>query len=249
MANKQIVTVHTAQFLKASKLFLNKQWPDALSKALGKTALQAKHGVQGHMRRVFKLHGGFIPNTVQSYPHFKGNYSKVAGDLRKRGRGTAYVRLRPASEPRRSVGFLLDHELGLYKRPHGRNKNIAIPDRDFRKKGIYTPRGATKARYKPSGLNGQGGGKLPEVDLDVGSSWKNIRGLSKGQSFVIKDDEKRFIVKKGEQKGRFEYEYKLQERAKIPNRMNFDGVVKRIARSKLQKNVAKELATVRIRMK
>lgn len=128
----------------------SKEWPRAMAHYIADMAANADDATTLQTRRIFDLKSEFVPRGIRSTPSTPSQINKVANSLAKYYDGFGAVYLRGASDPKRSLSFMVDHEVGRVRNPL--NKYIVTPGEDMATKAYKSRSGRVVKRWKPKTL-------------------------------------------------------------------------------------------------
>ena len=221
--DKQAVRVDLKEFMDSAKKLGDSEYPRYLAKAFQYLSMRARNEVRHETKSKFKLHTEFIPNSILNTPHTAGQVKAAENSIRQYHDIMSAVFLRPASTPKRDLGFMVPHETGERKVP--RHGMLAIPAGDLENYDYKTSRGSVKSQYKPKNLL---------------KSYNRVGGNTKGHKLSGKSGgaPKPFLLKLGSGKemvvrrqaktsNRLEFLYSLKSSARIDPVWSFEETVKR----------------------
>lgn len=218
---------------KASlKRFEKSQFPFVYAKSLTETAEGARQGVGIQSRRVFQLHGNFIPRNIKKSPAKKS-------DIVNYGLAESAV-----FTGRRLDGWMGLHETGGTKRPSG--KKLALPGAGIKKLSYKTRTGKTKKRYKPATLL-----KRYNESKKIPRTRKVGRGGRKRTPFIIEAKSGKLMIVRRISRKRYPLEilHLFADSSRIDRQWGFEKKVKQVVdfsfRKKFERNMKMALATAR----
>ena len=147
MAYEFKTRVRVDGLIKDLKRLYGKEWPRMLANYIADMASAADDGVTLQTRRVFDLNSEYIPRGIRSTPSTQAQINKVANSLAKYYDGFGAVYLRGSPNPKRSLSFMVDHEVGRTRKPQ--KKYIATPGEDMTGKAFKSQTGKVVKRWKP----------------------------------------------------------------------------------------------------
>lgn len=217
---------------------------EAIVKGIANTAQRARDDVRAVTRREFELHSDWIPGAIRSIPDPDKARAVAAASKSLTGRYrdfTAAVYLNGASDPKKSLGYMVEHETGGIRRPV-KGRSLAVPGRGLERYMFRTSRGAVRKTWKPS--------KLLEYYNQVGPAGKGSKrhGKSRGKPkpFIMQTGRGRMIVRRQNRKTRkVEVLYRFVEHAQIDRRWGFVRTVHTSAFMHLSKDIQRELNKLR----
>lgn len=184
--------------IKDIQRLYGKEWPRTLAGYIGDMAANAEHAAELQTRRKFDLHSEYVPRGIRSTPGTPAQLQKVAKSLEKYYDGFGAVYLRGSPDPKRSLSFMVHHEVGFKRKPHSvwRSANdqrlIATPGEGLKNKSYRTQSGRIKERYKPGTLlkRFESSGSRYEQGTTLTNKYPGRRGPGKarvpGKVFLIR---------------------------------------------------------------
>lgn len=144
-----------------TKLY-GKGWPKMLAHYIADMADDADQAGELRTRQEFDLSSEYIPQGIKSTPSTPAQIKKVEKSLAKYYDGFGAVYLRGSADPKRSLGFMVDHEVGFKRDPQdvwrsAGEKLIATPQDGVKSKSYKTQSGRIRKRWKPGTLLDQFG--------------------------------------------------------------------------------------------
>lgn len=203
---------------------------EAIVKGVAKTAETARDAVRQKTRASFKLRSDYIPQSVRSMPD-PSRAKAIAGATkslmgrRKRFQGAVY--LKGSRSPKKSLAFMLDHELGNVRKPVSGQLAVPVEVKQYRFRGS---RGAVLYRWKPK--------KILEHFNRVGAADKGSKKFGKTRGKPKPFIHKGMIVRlanRGAKK--FEILYSLSGWARLKRRWGFVETAHRSIRTNLSKDI------------
>lgn len=138
-------------FTRSAKKHIGTDWPNAVVDGFSDIAASADEAVTDVTRLRFGLHSEYIPRGIRHYPQTQAQKNAAAKAMKRYGDMNAAVYVRPARDPKKSLGFMVDHEEGEQREPQ--DKWIASPTAEARRMySMRTARGKMKRRFMPSEL-------------------------------------------------------------------------------------------------
>lgn len=213
---------------------------EAIVRGVANTAQRARDEVRAVTKREFELHSDWIPGAIRSIPDPGKTKAVAAASKALMGRHRdfkATVYLRGANDPKKSLGYMVEHETGGIRRS-ARGRSLAAPGRGLEKYMFKTSRGAVRKNWKPA--------KLLEYYNQVGPAGKGSKrhGKTRGKPkpFIMQTARGRMIVRRQNRKTRkIEVLYRFIEHAQIDRRWGFVRTVHTSAYLHLSKDIQREL--------
>jgi len=232
-----LITVDTKEFEKSWGKLSKKAIPEAFVKGVSETAKKANISVIRHTRSVFKLHSDYILKGIKYRPATVSQIKASIGKLKKSYNFHASVYVRGAKTEKRSLSFLVDHELGGTRKPED-GSHIAIPG-DVRRYSYKTARGKVYKRWNPETL-------LEYFNKYGISSRSRKRQRSKPKPFIMKASSGIYIVRNKAKKSRdIEFLYKLQSQVRIQKRWDFIKTVHSNVSMNLFQDINRQIINIR----
>lgn len=194
MAERHVdITIHVDEFKKDLEHLMKGRYPDVTARALGKVAKDARDAAREATKAKYNLHSNYIPNGIKSIPSTHPQYESAANSMRSHGDMSAAVFVRGSMTPERSLDFMVDHETGATRTPHGGGKMIATPATGVKRLSYRTGKGRVKAKYKPAKLLADYARKGPNVKgSDIAQQTKN----TESNFFIMKRGDTVMIAKR-----------------------------------------------------
>ena len=233
---KSAVSVDLRAFNQSLNKLINKEYPDKLARGFATLAEQCRDEVRAETKRKFKLHSPYIPKGVLSIPHSEGQIKSAARSIRRKGDLMAAVLLRPARTPKNDLSFMVSHETGADKRPHG--GDLAVPGRDIKRLGFKTSKGKVKKRWKPAELlkefNRLGGNRK-------GSKLQRKSKSGKTNPYLFEYEQGRTAIVRRIHPAtdKLLFLYHLKDKASIKPRWSFEPTVHTTATRKAKSTITK----------
>lgn len=223
-----------------TKLY-GKGWPKMLAHYIADMADDAEQAGELRTRQEFDLHSEYIPRGIKSTPSTPAQIKKVEKSLSKYYDGFGAVYLRGSSDPKRSLGFMVDHEVGFKRDPQSvwrsanGDKYIAQPAEGIKSKAYRTQTGRIKKRWRPSTLleHFDRSGSRYEHGTTKTNKYPNRSNKARlpGKAFVIKGKSGRPVVARSISRGskssggKLEILYTLHREARINPVWRFEDTV------------------------
>lgn len=144
------VQVDLEAFVRSARQIEKRDWPEAVTNAFSRLADVSARGTRSMTSRKFEMHSDYITRGIKYYPQTETQKARAMQAIQRFGDMSAAVYLRGATDPKKSLEFMADHEYGESR--HAKKKNIAIPTRTLKTKGYRTGRGRVRSRWKPDRL-------------------------------------------------------------------------------------------------
>lgn len=212
---------------------------EAVILGFAKTAQRARDDVRQKTRSAFKLHSDYIPQSVRSIPDPSKAKALAAAAKGLRGKRHTFqgaIYLKGTNNPKKSLAFLVDHEIGTSRRPvHGQ---FAIP-KEVRRYRFRGARGAVLKRWSPR--------KILEYynrvgSADYGSKRHGPSRRGKPKAFILRNQ----IVRRKTNKSReLEILYTFSKQVRIRRRWGFVDTAHRSIRQNLTNDVVTEINRLR----
>jgi hypothetical protein len=145
----EVIRVELDNFVKSAKKHIKGDWPETVARAFSKIASDANSKTIVTTRNKFRLHSEYIPRGIKFYPQTEAQLKISADAMRRFGDMQAAVYLRGARDPKKSLQFMVDHELSEKRKPQ--NKWIAAPTDQMKRQysSFKTSSGKIRKRYQP----------------------------------------------------------------------------------------------------
>lgn len=216
---------------RSLKWLAKSQFPFAYARTLTDTARACKQAVGIQARRVFKLHGEFIPRSIRIQAARKS-------DVVRMGFAEAAV----------FTGHKLDGWIGLQEwggtktpfasRARDKGRSLALPTRDLSKMSYKTKTGRIKKRLKPSTLL---------KNFRGSSSYGKIRVREKGtatkKAFIVRarDGTPMIVRRKTRSQYPLQILYTFEKKGKVKPKWGFVKTCERVANAVIHKKFARHL--------
>lgn len=142
------VDADPAPFHKSMRALYEKHYPEALAMAFSEMAISGLSQARERVRKKYNLHTNWIPENFAAIPVTPEQRAAAEKSLRAHGDMLAAVYLKGAVDPRRSLGFMAEHEDGTTRRP--KKKTIAAPASDYSEKRAKGSRGRPRKEWTPA---------------------------------------------------------------------------------------------------
>jgi hypothetical protein len=229
--------------------------PKAIIAGFAEIADLGRRRVRVRTRSVFKLHSSYILNGIRSIPGVRGSKgAERQAEAALRGLTGKYhdfqaaVFLRGSNSPKKSLGFMADHEFGRKRKPH-KGRALALPRTGVTIKAFRTSKGRVKRRYKPETV-------IKKIKAQATNTRKRRWGrYRKPRPFLVtfKSGRRAIAVRKDKTKRAFVREsgdtgalllYEFQKDADIKKRYGFEETVHETTKRNIKLIIA-ELAKVK----
>jgi hypothetical protein len=238
--------VDVGDFLKDWNFLRREALPKAVVKGFAHVAERARDAVRSETRAVFELHTEYIPNAIKSLPGRKNTaqINAATRGLTSRHKDfSAYVLIRGARSPQKSLEFMVLHETGGQKTPV--DGQLALPRLGLREYDFRTGKGRTRKHWKPA--------RLLEYYNMVGASKagskRHGRTRGKPKAFILNSRKGRDVLiarRKNRRTRELEILYRLTNSARIDKRWNFEGTVHSTAPRYIHADVNREINKIRL---
>lgn len=230
LQGKPVVDIDISAFTRTAKRHIGKDWPKAIVGAFASMADDGAGAVRALTRGKFKLHSDYITRGIKSLPNTPAQRGAAERALKRHGDFVAAVYLRGAVNPKRSLGFMADHETGMDR--IAQDTWIAMPTTTLKAKSFKTGRGRVRKRWKPGTLlkrfNEVGSKFDGRTTTNKGMHLGTSRKRSLGSAFLIRGrGGTPMIARRGGNKGnkQLEFLYALKKSANIRKRWDFVNTV------------------------
>lgn len=238
--------------------FVSKDAPRAIARGFSRTAKQGEIAGKRELTRGLTLRSKWILNGVKGMPLNEGQQNAFVNSYKKYGIADGSVYIRGATQAKKELSFLLNHETGKNRIAH--NRLMAIPLRGLREwknSDWRTTSGRTKKRLKPSRLLGDEYNKAKDgsfVAVFTGKTLsqkrrkrKRKKGASRSQGykpFIINSKRSKTSSRHTKNRGSLKILYKFQKVTKQSRKIMFGDVVEEKIIQKLRPNVIRELRRI-----
>ena len=230
LKDRPLVDIDISDFTRTAKLHIGRDWPKAIVGAFAKIADDGAGAARALTRGKFKLHSEYITRGIKSLPSTASQLAASQRALKRHGDFTAAVYLRGAVNPKRSLGFMADHETGMDRIPQ--DTWIAMPTTTLKQKSFRTGRGRVRKRWKPATLlkrfNEAGSKYSGRTTTNKGIRLGPRRKRSKSSAFIIHGrGNTPMIARRVGNKGnkQLEFLYALKKSANIKKQWGFVNTV------------------------
>ncbi len=239
--------IDITEFVKSAQKHIGRDWPRAIIGAFASIADDGAGAVRALTRGKFKLHSEYVTRGIKSLPYTPAQLMASQRALKRHGDFMAAVYLRGSASPKKSLGFMADHETGMDRMPQ--DTWIATPLPALERKSFRTGRGRVRKRWKPSTLlkrfNEVGsrfdGQTTTNRGLRLGPSRKRLPGSAfitigvRGTPVIA-----RRITRKGNKQ--LEFLYSLNRRADIRKGWGFVDTVAMFVQITHERTIRKAVA-------
>lgn len=184
------ITVDISDFRRDLQKYFKTDYPESVARGFQALTQYARDAGRQRTAERYKLHSDFIPKGILNTPNTDSQVKAAAKSMERHHDLQAAVFLRPASDPGKGLGFMVPHETGAPKTPHG--AMIAVPSYGISAYSFKTSGGAVKAKYKPAELlkvhNQKGDSKLPAgviAGMAAEGNKPGKGGRRKGEAFIV----------------------------------------------------------------
>lgn len=235
------INVDVSDFLR-SWAKIQQAAPERIVRGVAITAERARDAVRHRTRQVFELNSEYIIKGIRSIPdptRAKAIASATRALTGKYRDFQAAVYLRGASDPKKSLAFMVVHETGGTRYPVS-GRSLANPSRDLKGYKFKTGKGRVKKSWKPK--------KLLEYYNRVGAakagSKRQTPRRGKPKSFILKSAKGHGVMlarRKNRRTRKLEILYHFIKKADIDKRWGFVKTVKSTAHRHLTSDIVREL--------
>jgi hypothetical protein len=227
-----IISVDLAEFSAAAKRHVKKEWPKIVVNALASLAEKGRDDVRTLTRSGFQLHGDYVTRAILHTPNSAAQKAAAAQAMGRYGDCNASVFLRGASDPKRDMTFLAQHEWGEERNPHSPwvsfngGRFLAVPMEDLKSKAYRTSTGKVRARYSPSVLLDQfaksGATFNGRTTITRGQKYRGKSRRTVGTPFILATKRGTPMIAQSRNRGfTLEFVYVLKPRARIRKAWGF----------------------------
>jgi len=229
------IKVDYEEFARDARRIAKHEYPEKIVGGFSELSEVDCNEVRAATRAKFKLHTEYIPRGVKNIPSTPAQKKAAARAVEKYGDIFAAVYLRAATDPKRSLDFMVLHEESGEKEPHGGSEFLAIPTATMKhESGFKTPRGRVRKRWKPKTLLQRFREKRSSFDEGQHTTTNKGRILGKqprkvpGHAFIIRGRGGSMMIARRKTLTGFrnlEFLYALVPQAQIKERWDFESTV------------------------
>lgn len=148
--NEPIIEVDLTAFTQWARQHIEHDYPKAVAECFSDIAKMGRDEGRSLTKNKFKLHSEYIPKGIRHLPQTDAQKNAAARGMKKYGDMSAWVFVRKATDPKKSLMFMVHHEIG--EKREAVKRYIAVPTRRMKEKAFRTAKGKVKKRWKPETL-------------------------------------------------------------------------------------------------
>jgi hypothetical protein len=221
--------------MRSAQRIVGSEYPEKVVEGIAEVAENGRDQARTVTRQKFNLHSEYIPRGIKSIPSTPGQKKAAQRAIKRYSDMEAAVFLRPARDPKKSLDFMVPHEVSGEKVPHGKSDLLAVPTTNLKgRSGFTTPRGKVRNRWKPATLLKHFEDRGSSYDTNQRTTTNKGRKLGPkkkrlpGTAFLIGGKAGTMMIarrktKRGDRN--LEFLYSLVPRAKIKERWKFEPTI------------------------